>query len=224
MKKLLVILLAAAICAVANAADSATKSENGGKHKHGDFSKMLAEMDVTTRVQLMKKYDKDGDGRLDKEERAEAMKALKEKSADLEEIKTKHAEDIIKKFDKDGDGKLDRKEIAGFLDEQRKMMDKAREGMMRRRGNFNPPKEVLAKFDKDGDGKLNAEERKAMFKEAAERRAALIKKYDADGDGQLSDAERLQLTQDPEVQNMMKHMWNNNRQQTPPPPPPPPAN
>ena len=71
---------------------------------------MMSGMDVGTRVQLLKKYDKDGDGRLDKKERAEAMKAIKGKVADLEEIKAKHAEHVIKKFDADGDGQLNDEE------------------------------------------------------------------------------------------------------------------
>ena len=226
MKKLLTFAIAASLCAFSFAQEG-PKGEGGRPKKHEDFSKMMSGMDVGTRVQLLKKYDKDGDGRLDKKERAEAMKAIKGKVADLEEIKAKHAEHVIKKFDADGDGKLDKKELIGFLDDQRKMMDKARENMMRRRGNFNPPKEILAKYDKDGDGKLSAEERKAMFKDAAERRAALMKKYDADGDGQLNDEERLKLTQDPEIQNMFKRMLNTNRPprgggDNPPPPPPPP--
>ena len=46
----------------------------------------------------MKQFDKDGDGRLNDEERAEAMKALKDKTADLEQMRKKFAQEIIAKF------------------------------------------------------------------------------------------------------------------------------
>lgn len=215
MNKFISILLTVVLATSAFAQEqSAAKSSV----KKGEFAKLLDGLDGNTRIQILKKYDKDGDGRLDKNERVEAMKALKEKSVALDEIRSKHSQEIIKKFDADGDGKLDKKELIGFLEEQRKVMEKARKNMMRRRGNFNPPKEILTKYDKDGDGKLSAEERKIMFNDARERRAAIIKKYDANGDGNLSDEERLKLTQDPQVQQMMKRMWSTN-----PPPPPPPA-
>jgi len=178
----------------------------------------LGDIPPEARIQLLKKFDKDGDGRLNAEERKAAFDAMKDRSADLEDLRKKHVEEIMKKFDKDGDGKLDQAELSTFLDEQRKMFDEQRRRMGPGR-NFTPPKEILEKFDKDGDGKLSDDERKTMFKEARERRAALIKKYDADGDGVLSDAERVKLTQDPEVQDMMKRMLSHREGGQPPPPP-----
>ena len=145
------------------------------------------------------------------------MKALKDKTADLEQMRKKFAQEIIAKFDKDGDGKLGVEELMEFLEEQRRVFDAGRRNFRRGR-DFVPPKEILAKFDKDGDGKLSREERRAMFDEARKKREALIKKYDADGDGKLNDAEKTKLIQDPEVQAMMKRMIGN-----PPPPPPPPG-
>lgn len=46
--------------------------------------------------EYVKKFDKDGDGKLSQTERAEAMKAYRE--------------DTMKKYDKDGDGKLSQAE------------------------------------------------------------------------------------------------------------------
>ncbi len=166
------------------------------------------QMDIQTKIRLMKQFDKDGDGRLNAEERATAMQAIKNKSADLNELRKKHVDDIMKKFDKDGDSKLDTAELSVFLDEQRKMFEERRRRMGPRR-NFTPPKEILEKFDKDGDGKLSAEERRAMFKDAREKREALIKKYDTDGDGKLSESERDKLVEDPEVKAQMKRMFSN---------------
>ena len=48
---------------------------------------------------LMKKFDKDGDGKLSDEEKAEARKAMEARRKEM-----------IGKFDKDGDGKLNEEE------------------------------------------------------------------------------------------------------------------
>ena len=208
MKKILITLAALGAATLTFAQeDFAPAKKDGG---------IFANMDPATRIQLMKQFDKDGDGRLSKEEREAAVEAMKNKSADLDQLKKNHAKDIIKKFDVDGDGKLDQTELTAFLDEQRKLFDEQRKHMGPRR-NFRVNKEMLAKFDKDGDGKLNSEERKAMFQEGKAKRDALLRKYDANGDGKLDDAERTKLIQDPEVQTMMKNMIGN----LPPPPPPP---
>ncbi|MBP3357522.1 MAG: EF-hand domain-containing protein [Opitutales bacterium] len=162
------------------------------------------QIDIQSKIQLMKQFDKDGDGRLNAEERKLAMEAIKNKSVNLNELRQKHVDDIMQKFDKDGDSKLDKTELATFLEEQRKILEKRRMGPRR---NFRVPKEVLAEFDKDGDGKLNTEERKAMFKQAREKRDALLKKYDADGDGVLNESERDKLIEDPEVKKQMRRMF-----------------
>ena len=175
------------------------------------------DVDPSAKIQLLKQFDKDGDGVLNKEEREAARNAVKEKKADLQEMRKRHAKDVIKRFDKDADGKLSEDELSVFLEEQRKMFDKMRnqrqDRMMR-----NIPKDILAKYDKDGDGKLSREERREMFREGAKRRAALIKKYDKDGDGKLSETERGELMKDPDVQNMMKRMIGDGRRMPTPPP------
>ncbi len=188
------------------------------KEKKKNLKSLFADMDVATRIQLMKQFDKDGDGRLNAKERAEAEKAMKDKSADLEQMRQKHAAEIIKKFDLDGDEKLNQKEMSAFLEEQRKIFEKNREKMEGRRGKFKPSKEILAKYDKNGDGKIDKEERAAIRKDMQARRQAFINKYDKDGDGRLNPEEAKAATQDPEVQEMVSRMMGNN----PPPPPPPP--
>ena len=94
--------------------------------------------DRPSREEIIKKFDKDGDGKLSDEEKAEARKTMMSKR--------KMPPFVIKKFDKDGDGELNDEEKAA-----------ARAEMAARK------KEVMAKFDKDGDGKLNEEERKAAM-------------------------------------------------------------
>ncbi|MEK9632957.1 MAG: EF-hand domain-containing protein [Opitutae bacterium] len=97
-----------------------------------------------SREEVMKKFDKDGDGKLSEEEKAELRKAIAQRGG--RPGGRRPPPELMKKFDKDGDGKLSESERA----ELRKTMEERR-------------KEFLAKFDKDGDGKLNEEERKAAM-------------------------------------------------------------
>lgn len=98
--------------------------------------------DGPSREEIIKKFDKDGDGKLNDEEEAAARAAMQAKRAGME---GKYKE-MLAKFDKDGDGKLS--------EDERKAMKK----------------EMLAKFDKDGDGELNEQERKAMREAMGEHR------------------------------------------------------
>jgi hypothetical protein len=59
----------------------------------------------------VKKYDKNGDGKLDQEERAVLQK--------------ERQEEMLKKYDKNGDGKLDEAERKGMAEERRKERDEA---------------------------------------------------------------------------------------------------
>ena len=95
-----------------------------------------------SREEIIKKFDKDGDGKLNDEEKAEIRKKMAERSGGGRKLPPF----LMKKFDKDGDGELNDEEKA----EARKTMEARR-------------KEMIEKFDKDGDGKLNDEERKAAM-------------------------------------------------------------
>ena len=207
MKNIIIMMAAAAALPLASAAQDAPRQNRRSDENMAIFS----QMDPAMRIQLMREYDKDGDGRLNEEERAEAVKSIKGKMADLQQMRLKHAEGVIKKYDKDGDGKLDAGELSEFLEEQRQMFARSRGQRQARQ----VPADILAKYDKDGDGKLSRQERQQMHNDMVAKRQALIKKYDKDGDGKLSDAEKEQLIGDPEVRDMMKRMISN-----PPPPPP----
>lgn len=206
-------LICAAFAALASGAAASQEAPAQDMPDMAEAREMFRSLDIDTKIQLMKQFDADGDGRLNREERMAAIRTLRGKVADLDGIRKKHARDIIAKFDLDGDGKLDETEMCSFLDEQRKMFEASR---AHRGRNFAVPKEVLAKFDLDGDGKLSRDERRNMMKFAQEKRAALIKKYDTNGDGVLDEHERNALVKDPEVQKALTRMI----EFRPPEPPP----
>ncbi len=109
---------------------------------------------------LMKKYDKDGDGKLSPEERT-AMREEMQKGA-----KERRAE-LFKTMDKDGDGKVTLEE---FLAAQPAAPMPPREGMPDR--PKPPVNEQTKKFDKDGDGTFSDAERAAMRAELNKERGA----------------------------------------------------
>ena len=188
---------------------------------------------IKIKARILKKYDKDGDGKLNDAECAELRKVMQQKMAKREEFCKKRVARVLEKFDKDGDKKLDETEIRAFLDEQRRVFERmCMRPMMPHR---KLPKEVIAKFDKNGDGVLDRQERAEMIKQGIQRRAELLKKYDKDGDGKLNDEERAELLKDPSVQKSLKCVMDSLRHRPhrdfhrrgphggAPVPPPPPA-
>ena len=63
-------------------------------------------------AEILKRFDKDGDGKLNEAERAAAKKAHDERGGQAGGGDGKRREEIIKRFDKDGDGKLNEAERA----------------------------------------------------------------------------------------------------------------
>lgn len=129
-------LLTAALCAIPAPAREGAKPARtlrgsgdigslgaGGESPRGDFYVR----------ELIKRFDRDGDGKLDAAELAEALKARV--AAGPGGQMRVH---MLKMFDKNGDGRLD--------DEERAAAEKSRAGQIRR-------------FDKNGDGQLDPEER-----------------------------------------------------------------
>lgn len=86
--------------------------------------------------QILKKYDKDGDGKLS----ADEHKAMQE---DRKAVEAKRRAENLKNYDKDGDGKLS--------EDERKTMHDERDAKR---------KALIAKYDANKDGKLNADEAK----------------------------------------------------------------
>ena len=122
------------IAAAMSAMPAFAQSESAGKGvEKAEPAADIAGLDLRTRIQLMKQFDRDGDGRLSEGERAEAMKALREKTADLAEMRKKFAREIIAKFDKDGDGKL------SDAEKTRLIQDPEVQNMMKRMIGNPPP-------------------------------------------------------------------------------------
>lgn len=88
-------------------------------------------------AEIIAKFDKDGDGKLNKSER-EAAKAARG------EMEAARKTEMLAKFDADGDGSLSEDEKKAAQEALKKM--------------------ILEKFDADGDGKLSEDERAEMRK------------------------------------------------------------
>lgn len=119
---------------------------------HARAQETLKPYSPERRAAALKKYDKDGDGKLNEAER-EAMR----KAVAAQRIQAARRgggsfmvpPEILKKYDKDGDGVLDEEESQA-----------AREGM---RKQFE---EIRKKYDTNGDGNLDATEMEALQKDA----------------------------------------------------------
>ena len=74
-----------------------------------------------SREEMMKKFDKDGDGKLSDDEKAEIRKAMANR---------KPPAHILEKFDKDGDGKLSDDEKAEIRKEMMARFDKDGDGKL----------------------------------------------------------------------------------------------
>lgn len=109
--------------------------------------------------EILEKFDKDGDGKLNEEERKAARDARR---AEME----KRRQEMLEKFDTDGDGKLN--------EEERKA---AREAAEAKR------KEILEKYDANGDGQLSPEERKAAIDAGEDIPARPMRRPGARGEG-----------------------------------------
>lgn len=137
------------------------------------------------RAEWMARFDKDGDGQLNEEERQAAREAARE------EREQRRQQFLLDRYDKDGDGVLSEAETQE-MEAERERMDaerEARQAEMRER--------ALAAYDTDGDGKLSDEERDAANQQRRDwfqkqQQAAMVR-FDANGDGDLSQDERMAM-------------------------------
>lgn len=113
--------------------------------------------------ELMRRYDRNGDGQIDAGEQKAAR-------ADLAKMDARRPEgplraEVLARFDRDGDGRLDDAERAEF--------ERARAEYLKQPpgGNAKARERLLKQFDRDGDGRLNAGE-EAAARAAMQRRGA----------------------------------------------------
>jgi Ca2+-binding EF-hand superfamily protein len=119
---------------------------------------------VPNQADVLKAFDKNGDGTLDEQERKAMFESRKAAAENFRKAREK-------KFDVNGDGTLDEQERKAMIAE-----------MQKRRANTAPRmQELFKRFDKDGNGTLSDEERKAM----AEAHANLLQPKD----GKAKDAQ-----------------------------------
>ena len=152
-----------------------------------------------TAEEILKRFDKNGDGKLDEDERADAhdtmMKTQRERQA--ARLGNPNAEQFQKRmlelFDKNHDGRLDEEERA----EARKYAEEHGFG-----GGGTMREEMLKRFDKNGDGKLDEDERAEMQKAMRARgpngpgammRQEILRRFDKNADGKIDDTEWTEL-------------------------------
>jgi len=162
-----------------------TTPAQGGEGGQGNWREQWRKRQEQRRKELLEKYDADGNGEFDEDER-EKMRDDYRKRA---EEQRKQWE--LQRYDANKDGELDEQELAkqaADREEREKRMAEWRAQAEERR------KKWIAEWDTDGDGELSDEERKAMQetyrRQAEERRKEWIAEWDTDGNGELSDEER----------------------------------
>jgi len=134
------LFLTPAVFAQTSSEPTATKDEAAALQRRKDRE-----------AELLKRYDKNGDGKLDEEEKAAAKMDLMKNGEGGRLGGGRFREMILKRFDKNGDGKLDETERAAALEALKK----------------NP--RFIQRFDKNGDGKLDDAELAAARQEIGAR-------------------------------------------------------
>ena len=145
-------------------------------------------------AELLRRFDKNHDGKLDDEETAAAHEAMREEASGGKPGAGRQGRSgtglqklALQMFDANHNGKLDPDEQ---LAAQKYFAKTGLAAAIR--------EEVLARFDRDGDGRLDAEERAAAAKYSQEhpgelRRAVLLRLFDKNGDGKLDAEERATM-------------------------------
>lgn len=129
------------------AKDTAPADEMSGSSENQEMGKQQ-------QADILKRFDKNGDGKLDEDEKAAAKEYNRETSAGRQgKARERLSKKALEKFDKNGDGKLDEAERAEAIETDPRL---------------------VKRFDKDGDGKLNDAEKAAAreaFAKMSEKRA-----------------------------------------------------
>jgi len=166
------------------------------------------------RIEVIRKFDKDGDGKLNAEEQDAAQAAFRKKSEDEAQKNHLRQGDVRRKllewYDRDGDGKLNAAEQqtaqAEFGSLLASMSEREEQPQAERRPDADTAqasprgraeqarRQMIAAFDKDGDGELSESEQAAMREDFEKKRQAgrlrLLKEFDKNGDGEIDGTER----------------------------------
>lgn len=150
--------------------------------------------------ELLKRFDKNGDGRLDDDERADAKDVMMQDQLDRQMARINASQgggerfraQALALFDANKDGRLD--------DDERAEAQKFAEA---RQDPLSARDELTKRFDRNKDGSLDAEERKeadAFLVElraygASRMRDGLLRQFDRNADGKLDDQEMMALEQ-----------------------------
>lgn len=155
--------------------------------------------------ETIKRFDKNGDGRIDDDERGDAHEAMLKERVERQTVRITATggsgeplrAQLLERFDRNKDGRLDDEERA----EVQKIADEsaANPAMVALRAEF------MKRFDQNGDGKIAGEESSAVREFLAERisvasstspmpsvaalRQNLLKRFDRDADGRIDDTE-----------------------------------
>ena len=203
-------LLIPAALAMALALAGPTTAQTADEPPRKGLGGLLGKAADRLKEEAMKRFDKNGDGRLDDEERAEAFEAMKKKGG---EIQGQLRQFMLRRFDADGDGKLDEAERKAAFDETMKQLEENGPMVKNTVLGF-----VHKRFDADGNGTLDKEELAvareeltkriiqgiaatespatpvdpvARKKQAEEKRKQeMLDRFDTDGDGSLDEQER----------------------------------
>ncbi len=149
--------------------------------------------------ELLRRFDKNGDGRLDDDERADAKDAMMQDSLDRQMARISSAApgssdrfraQALELFDTNKDGRLD--------DDERAEAQRFAEA---RRDPGAARDELTKRFDRNQDGQLDADERSQAEAFLVELRAygsnqmreGLLRQFDRNADGKLDDAEMAAL-------------------------------
>ena len=148
--------------------------------------------------ELLKRFDKNGDGKLDDDERADAKEIMLKDQVDrqmsrttalppsLEPFRTQ----ALEMFDRNRDGRLDEEE-----------RNAAHKYAVARQDDAIDPDDLKNRFDRNGDGRIDADERATIERYLTELRALgspqiqmeLLRQFDQNSDGKIDDNEFVEL-------------------------------
>ena len=206
MPRLFSPFLAAIVTTIALPAAAQTDAEPARK----GLGNLLGKAADRLKVEAMKRFDKNGDGRLDDDERAEALREMKQKGG---EIQGQLRQFMLRRYDADGNGTLEPAERKTAFDETMKQLEENGPLVKNTVLGF-----VHKRFDTNGDGSLDKDELGvardeltkriiegipmgdaptkpidpvARKKQAEEqRKQEMLDRFDADGNGTLDERER----------------------------------